>query len=635
MTRPAFALLAAACLAPAARGDSLFESDVLPVLTKNCLGCHGGLRQKGGLDLRTLPAIRKGGDSGVVVTSGDAKASALWSRVASDEMPPGEHKLSAADKEHLRRWIADGMPTVAARAKADPLLPPDVKHAPKEVADAIDRHLGDRLKAARLTPAPQADDAEFLRRLYLDLAGRVPSAEQARAFLDSADARKREKLIDELLARPQFGEQLGRTWRDWACPPELPSDPNGGKQPHQEARNLGKWFGERFSAGEAWDKTVRDLLTVEGETRSKPQAIFFGLVGEGGKANADGSARAVASLFMGVQLQCAQCHDDPYRDWSQKDHWALAAFFGRVTGTFQKVNETPAGKGTPSVVIPKTAFKNAGTSVPAAFLGGQKYSPDRDGPLRAKFVDWLTTKDNPFFARAFANRLWFYFFARGIVNPIDDFRALNPPSHPGLMALLANEFRASGHDVKHLIRCLCNTQAYQRTGRVAKGTDDAEVAALTAAFGRMPLRIMTADQLYDSLKQAYGDPKLDLRPAELNEGNTKGESAAVGDAYLEFLRRFGTNKEDATDFTHGIPQMLTMINHPKLLAGGKSLDAYKKANPKATGDDVVEWLYLSTLSRRPSEAERGEARRYLARSGDSYAGVLWALVNRGEFLLVR
>jgi hypothetical protein len=630
MRPPLFVLTLLA--APLAHAAPLLESDVLPILAKSCMGCHGGLRQKGKLDLRTVPAMLKGGKSGPSIKPGDPAHSSLWTRIERDEMPPGERKLSAAEKEQVKKWISAGLPAAEAHKKDDPLLDAGRKHNPKEVAAAIDRHIAAKLAELKLEAAPQCDDAELLRRLYLDLAGRVPTAEQAAAFLDSKDANKRAKLIDDLLASKDFGEQLGRTWREWICPPELPSDGNGGRQPHKEAQALGKWIGERLHAGDGWDKVVRSILTVEGDIKGQPQVIFFGLAGEGGKLSPDGSARAAASLFMGVQLQCAQCHDDPYRDWSQKDHWALAAFFSRVSGGFTKVSE--AGKGDARVTIPKTAFINAGTSVPAAFPGGKPFAPRATGSLREQLADWLTAKDNPYFARAFANRAWFYFFARGLVNPVDDLRELNPPSHPGLMKLLENELHASDFDVKHLFRCICNSAAYQRTSRTAKTMDEPAVAALTAAFGRMPLRIMTADQLYDSLRQAYGDPKLDLRPA-LDEGNTRGESAAIADPYLEFLRRFGTNKEDAADFTHGIPQMLTMINHPRLLAGSKALDAWRKARRDATDAEVVEWLYLSTLSRRPTAAEQASAGRYLAKSPGNFAGVLWMLANRTELLLVR
>ena len=266
--------------------ESLLERDVLPILTKQCLACHGGLRQKGGLDMRTVPAMLKGGKSGPALKTGDADASEMWQRIAADEMPPGDKKLSASEKNHIKQWIDNGLPTVAERQKNDePLLPASEKHTAQEVAAAIDRHLDRGLASAKLKAVPRSDDAEFLRRVYLDLTGRVPTAEQAVAFLDSKDPDKRAKLIDALLATPQFGEQLGRTWRDWICPPELPSDGNGGAQPHKEAQNFGKWMGERFAAGDSWDKITRDILTVEGDIKNKPQVIFFGLVGDARQAD--------------------------------------------------------------------------------------------------------------------------------------------------------------------------------------------------------------------------------------------------------------------------------------------------------------------------------------------------------------
>jgi len=250
----------------------------------------------------------------------------------------------------------------------------------------------------------------------------------------------------------------------------------------------------------------------------------------------------------------------------------------------------------------------------------------------------LTSKDNPFFARAFANRLWFQLFSRGIVNPVDDLRALNPPSHPGLLQLLSNEFADSGYDVKHLVRCVCNSQAYQRSSRLTVGTPKLTVDRQLQRFGRAPVRVMTADMLFESLKRVYGDHQLDLRAVDQKDGNTSGESAAVGDAYLEFHRKFGTNEGDATDFTHGIPQMLTFINHPRLLQGSRGFDEFLKAHPQTTPQRSVEWLYLATLSRRPTGDELAEATAYVMATdqpADAYQDVLWMLVNRSEFICVR
>ena len=623
----------------ASADEPLLESDVLPILTKNCMGCHGGLRKQGKLDLRTIPAMLAGGESGPAIVSGDSSKSELWHRIESDEMPEGDdrEKLSAKEKSAIKAWIDAGMPTVSAKQQnVDPLLPADKKHEPREVATAIDKHIERFLKSANLQPVAVCDDIEFLRRVYLDLTGRVPTAEQATQFLDNSTADKRTQLIDTLLATPEFGQQFGRTWRDWVCPPELPSDDNGGAQPHKQANEFGKWMGEKFAAGEPCDKITREILTVKGEIKSSPQVIFFGLVGKGGKTTPDGTAQAVASLFLGVQLQCARCHDDPYRDWSQQQHWAMSAFFGRSQGDFNKIE---VGKG-PSkkpgeIEIPNTAFVNSGTSVNATFLDGKEFKVEGNEDLRKPFVDWLVTKDNPFFARNFSNRVWFYLFSKGIIAPIDDTRKLNPPTHPGLMKLLAAEFAVSDYDVKHLFRSICNSQAYQRTSQMAPGTDEQMVYALTKSYARMPIRLMTADSLYDSLAMAFGD-KLDLRTR--SKDSVTGQAAPVADAYLEFHRRFGTNEEDAKDFTHGIAQMLTMINHPRLLEGSKSLDEYVKQNKEAKPEQVVEWLYLTTLSRRPSKEEIGEATNYIGETDDTnkaYTGVLWMLVNRSEYILVR
>jgi hypothetical protein len=636
----AVALAIVAASSAGAVEPPLFEQDVLPILTRHCLGCHGGLRQFGELDLRTIPSLLKGGESGVVIDKGHADKSELWRRVANDEMPEGKEreKLNPTEKEILKAWIDAGLPTVAERQRVEPLLSAGVKHEPREVAAAIDRHVGSFLAAAKLSPAPLADDQEFLRRIYLDLAGRVPSAEQAAAFLDSAEQDKRAKLIDELLDSPRFGEQFGRTWRDWISPPELPSDDNGGEQPYRQANELGVWIGKKVAAGEPWDRIAREMLTVSGEIKSQPQVIFYALAGQGGKTSPDGTARAVGSLFLGVQLQCAQCHDDPYRDWSQQEHWALAAFFGRMQGDFNKIELGKGPAKTPGKIeIPETAFKRAGTSVPAAFLGADSELTAKDDDLRPVLADWLTSKENGYFSKAFANRMWFYFFARGIVNPIDDLRELNPPSHPGLLALLANEFAASSYDVKHLVRCICLSDAYQRTSALDRDVDDQQRQKLTTAFGRMPLRLMTADRLLDSLKQAYGEEKeFDLRSA--GKDSTIGQAATVGDPYREFHRKFGTSEEDATDFTHGVSQMLTFINHPRLLAGSKALEARQKAKADMPPAEAIEWLYLATLSRRPNEQEAAEALAYVEKGNDApaaFRGLLWMLVNRSEFILIR
>ena len=625
----------------ASERPALLERDVLPILTKHCMGCHGGLVKEGKLDLRTVPAMFQGGESGPAIAKGDSAKSELWLRIESDEMPAGDdrEKLSPAEKAIIKNWIDAGLPTVSQQQlKVDPLLPVS-RHEPTEVASVVDQHVATFLQAANLTPSATTNDEEFLRRIYLDLIGHVPTAEQASTFLDNDKSTRRVDLIDSLLKSAAFGQQFGRTWREWICPPELPSDGNGGSQPYGEARAFGNWIGKKVSADESWDRITRDILMAKGDIKNNPQIIFFGLAGQGGSTSADGTSRAVASLFMGVQLQCARCHDDPYRDWAQAEYWGLAAFFGRSQGNFKKIDIGKGQSKMPGKIgIPRSAFRNAGMTINASYLRTQqdKKIDSAAKDFRTPFVDWLVAKENPYFARSFVNRVWFSLFSRGIVNPIDDFRELNPPSHPGLMQLLTNEFIASNYDIKHLYRCICQSNAYQRSSRVSPGMDQPAREALTAAFGRMPIRLLNADMLYESLKQVYGDKNFDLRTS--SRDSTVGMAAPVSDQWLEFHRRFGINEEDATDFTHGVATMLTMINHPRLLAGSQALDDYLKSNKDASAQSVVEWLYLSTLSRRPTKDEANEAAAFIAEVSDNqeaYNGLLWMLVNRSEFILIR
>jgi len=504
----------------------------------------------------------------------------------------------------------------------------------------------------RSCPPPLTTDAEFLRRAYVDISGRIPTAKQAANFLESKDVNKRSQLIDTLLASPQYGEQFGRVWRDWIAPAELPSEGNGGDQPIQATLNLGKWFAQRFNEGDGWDKVVRAILTADGTLKEHPQGLFFSLVGDDqGRPRPAGTARAIGSLFLGVQMQCAECHNDPFKDWKQADFWGTAAFLRNMNWKFngrffESVTESPegidkAGKKIPlprdpapvgAIAIPKDAFKNVGKIIPAKFVGGQTFPAESKQALRPVFSEWLTARENPYFAQAFVNRTWWYFFARGVVHPVDDFREDNPPSHPALMKRLTEEFVASDFDVRHLVRCITNTSAYQRSSRPVKDKD-AEVAA---AFGRMPVRLMHADVFYDSLRLAMSDPNLDLRGYDAKDAARFGESSPVGNPYQEFVRLFGVNEDDATDFTHGIPQMLALINHPRLRTGGKTVDELLKA--KMAPEQAIATLYLGTLSRQPTSLEMNETKQFLAASSDprrAYNGLLWTLVNRSEFLLHR
>ncbi|MEE3369378.1 MAG: DUF1549 and DUF1553 domain-containing protein [Planctomycetota bacterium] len=539
---------------------------------------------------------------------------------------------------------------------ADGLLAADAV----ETANRIDASIDAKLQAENLGTVATADEAEFLRRIYLDLTGQIPTARQAASYLDSSHSNKRTRLIDELLASPQYGEHFGRVWRDWIAPAELPSEGNGGNQPIAATRKLGVWFAEQFNQNEPWDRLVYSVLTVDGELADHPEALFYSLVGtDTGIPQPAGATRAVGTLFLGLQLQCAECHDDPFRAWKQSDFWGAAAFFRNTEATFDgryfaSVTET-FGKETSakgkrsskkttrndrapngSITIPSASFTNSGTVIAGKFPAGAALTAEARQPLRPILAEWIVSPENPYFSRAFVNRMWSYFFVRGIVNPIDDFRPDNPPSHPEVLELLAAEFRSSGFDVKNLIRGILNARVYQRTNGSDPQADPNQLVKQVDWFARYPLKLMSTDMLFESLKLALEDPALDLRTVDPALSSKFGESTPIGDAYQEFRRLFETNEDDATDFRHGIPQFLALMNHPRLSAGGKTVERLLKENLEPT--TIIEQLYLGTLSRRPTSEEADEAARFVQESAAprvGYNGLLWMLINRSEFLLIR
>jgi Protein of unknown function (DUF1553)/Protein of unknown function (DUF1549) len=335
-------------------------------------------------------------------------------------------------------------------------------------------------------------------------------------------------------------------------------------------------------------------------------------------------------MFLGVQLQCAQCHNHPFTEWKQDEYWGMAAFFTKVRfegnprmavlrgGT---VGITEGGRGRP-LRLPDSARR-----VPPKFLQGER--PKIDGDLyRPVLAEWMTSPKNPYFSRAMVNRAWAQLFGRGIVNPIDDMHEGHPPSHPELLAELSAQFAAGGFDLKSLFRAFCNSQTYQRTSKPVGGNRDAP-----ELFGRMAVKVLTPEQMYDSLVQVLGAPN---RP---NPPPRQGAAAAARfrnitprTLFVNFFK--GDDAADPTEYEAGVPQVLRLMNSPQL--NNASMLAPLLKNNK-TPAQVVEHLYLATLSRRPSprELDRSLAlvRKYPDEPRQAYADLLWVLLNSSEFTL--
>lgn len=554
-------------------------------------------------------------------------------------------RLGRKDGTEIKRK-EEPKPNPASEPKQDtPPAPPPAAEEPRPpardplpTATAVDREVDRLLAEAKVLASPPADDAEFLRRVTLDITGRIPTYEQAVAFLDSKDPDKRRKLIDGLLASPAYGQHFGAVWRNLMVRRDAG---NGKKGPD----TFTPWLDEQFNRSRGWDAIVRDLLTAEGEVARNPQAGFILANSEGQQPQPNLLAAATARLFLGVQLQCAECHNHPFAPWKQADFWGTAAFFSRVgnggkkgppfvlTEAAEADAQAVKGKGGPNVptapgaaiAVPNSAGKAAGQIVRAKFLDGPEPALGDTGPYRPHLAAWVTSAENPYFANAAANRLWAHFFGRGLVHTVDNFHEGNPPSHPALLQLLADEFRASGHDWKHLIRCVCNSQAYQRTSRpLPENEADKEL------FSHMTVKVMSPGVFYDALSAAMAtDP---VAGPKTGRPGTKANLESR-DQFVSFFSTQGDDAE-AGEFGHGIPQFLQLMNAPQFNRGAPVVDRLARAG--ASREQVIEGLYLATLSRRPTAQEVALMADYVARrpdAGKAYAGVLWILLNSSEFVL--
>jgi hypothetical protein len=482
------------------------------------------------------------------------------------------------------------------------------------LADLIDRHIKARLEAEGMTSAPRADDAEFLRRVYLDLHGVVPTGKQAAAFLDSLDEHKRAEVIDELLSSPRYGEYFADLWRDRLISPLV-------NEQRMQSDRFGDWLTERFNDNVGWDRIAFELLTATGRLDENP-AVTWLIEGRhplGVTDLADLSSR----YFLGVRLNCCQCHDHPQVAWKRQDYWGLAAFFAQIqTPGRPKVVYLAGVRDDSKMTLATLAGGDAIEGlqvVPPTFLSGEQL-PDGKQPYRVALAEWITSPENPYFARAAVNRTWWHFFGRGIVNPVDDMHTGNLPSHPELLDELSRRFAESGFDLKLLCRAIVLSRTYQQTSRPGKQGD-----ADALLLARMPIKVLAPAQLFDSLVLVLGPPSktpaLDVRPGARNE-------------FCQFFAADGD--PDPTRYERGIPHVLRLMNSPQF-AGRNVAALVSRLDPDRSPDAVLDELFLTVLSRRPTQAEVGLVRGELRTSGASpqsvYRELAWALLMSSEFSL--
>ena len=504
-----------------------------------------------------------------------------------------------------------------------------VRHDPDFVAEKrpevnyVDRHVFARHRQLQLKAAASATDGVFLRRAYLDVLGVLPTPENARKFLDSRDVNKHAQLVDELLERREFAEFWAMKWADIM---------RGNRETITErgVHGLHRYLVRYFDQDRSFASLARDFLTSVGNTIENPPANFYRISRTPVEA-----AESMAQLFLGIRIQCAKCHNHPYEAITQDDYYGLAAYFSRVklkgrvfgldreivyVGREGEVKHAATGK-----VMQPTAFGNVATKVAVG------------EDVRTQLAEWVTHPDNRWFARSTVNRIWSHLFAQGIVDPVDDLRESNPPSNESLLDALTADFIKRGYRFKPLIRTIVTSQAY-RLG--ARPTVQSPYAADPRRYvTSTQVTMLSAEQILDAISQATGvSEKFPGYPA-----GTRAVQLAEGAIDHNFLKSFSKPVRDvrcdcARETAPTLNQVVHLLNNPDVL---DRFDAPfsrlgRLLSQKRPTAEIIETLYLATLSRRPSTAERKLADAHVAQfkdRGEGLRDIQHALVNSNEFLL--
>ena len=488
----------------------------------------------------------------------------------------------------------------------------------------IDRLVDAKLKRLKIQPSPPASDAAFLRRASLDLTGRIPQPAAVRAFLADATEtqEKRSRVIDELIGSQEYVDYWTLKWGDL-----LRS--NRKFMTDKGMWTFRRWLQKSILENKPYDEFVRELLTARGSTFDNPAGSFFRAARDPKTAS-----EASAQLFMGVRLVCAQCHDHPFEKWTQDQYYQMAAFFSAV-------GIRPGFRSGEEVVYEKR-YENEvrhprdGRVVKARFLVETPDDPavPENGDARTAFAKWLTSPANPFFARAIANRVWSYFLSRGIIDPVDDIRASNPPVNKPLLEALTKDFVEHGFDLQHLTRTIVSSRTYQAAFQTNSWNEDDHIN-----FSHQTPQRLGAEQLADAISSATGSifefPEVpgDFRAVQLPDPH-------IGmDGFLDLFGR--PQREDPCECERksemSLPQAMNLVNGPTLAdAVADPEGRIARLILSGTADrEIVEELYVATLGRPPSTSESRLALAHLdgaASRATAAQDLLWALLNSNGFL---
>jgi len=481
----------------------------------------------------------------------------------------------------------------------------------------IDRLVFARLRRLNLLPSELCDDAAFLRRVSLDVIGTLPSAAEARRFLSDKRPDRRARLVEELLRRPEYADYWALKWADLL---RVDREVLG----HKRAYGYYRWVRDSLAQGKPYDKFARELLTAEGPLADVPAAGFYKVVAKPGEA-----ASSLAQVFLGVRMACAQCHHHPFDRWSQTDYQGMLSFFAQVS-----LRPSPRGEALVAEGDPVARHPRSGAAVHAYALGTKMPEKAPPGDRRRALADWMTRPDNAWFARNLVNRYWAHFTGRGLVEPVDDVRATNPPSNPELLDALAKSFVDSKYDVRQLIRTITAARVYQLSSKPNATNERDE-----QSYSRARLKRLDAEVLLDMVCQT-----TDV--GEKFDGVPHGSRAIqLWDSKVPhyFLKLFGRPARVSAcecERTHepSVAQVLHLLNGPEVHGKLSHASGRLAKLVRQVPDDraLADELYLTFYSRFPDEGERAVAVGHLTKGKadrqKAAEDLAWSLMNSLEFV---
>lgn len=497
----------------------------------------------------------------------------------------------------------------------------------------IDQWASAKFKEIGIAPSPLCDDATFLRRAYLDAVGTLPTVEQATAFLDAKDPDKRKKLVDRLLgltgdpAQDIYNNDYAAFWSlKWS---DLIRS-NSATLGEQGMWALNNWLKDSFRQNKPFNRFVHELITAKGSTFSTGPANYFRIAN-----NPQDLTEATAQLFLGVRLTCAKCHHHPFEKYGQSDYYGFAAFFARIGN---KGSQEFGLFGGETVIMARAdgevGHPRTGQTMKPTPLEGKPVPESSD--RRTALADWLASPQNAFLPRNVVNRYFGYLMGRGLVEPIDDMRATNPPSNVELMNSLADDFVKSGFNLKHLMRTIMTSRLYQLDSQPTPAN-----AADSRFYSHYQVKRLAAEPLLDAIDAVTGVPtKFDKVPL-----GTKAIELPDAKYNNYFLSTFGKPRREGVCECErvsqpNLAQALHTLNGDlvtaKIAAGNGRIALLLAA--KKPSEDIVTDLYLATLSRRPTAEERFALQKLRAEAGNDKAfleDLLWSLINSKQFLFVR